>query len=296
MSIISSTFALKLPMLAADHLGFFKDAGLDVEFVKTTGSRAQFEELYAGKIDLAHTAVDNVVGRAVDEPGRAKIVQVASLGNDQLAVGGVGIERVEDVRGRTVGVDAPDSGYAFALFRLLENHGLTADDYELAAVGGPGLRLEGLQSGELQIGLLNPPLARRAEASGMKVLDKVANHFPGYPSISTAVGTDQSRLDRSELIAYSVALGHAVKWADDPANRERAIELVAKDRDCDLGMAEQLYEEELDLREVGCPTVEQTRAGIKLVADLRADFTGATIPDPEVYVAFDLMEEIDRNL
>lgn len=284
-TITVSTFALQLPLLATLHAGFVRDEGLEVNYVAARGSQAQLAALLAGDLDVAHTAADNVIGRAVDAPGRIRICHVATLGNDQLAVAAPGITTWEDVRGRSVGVDAADSGYAFVLYRMLEDRGIERDAYAVAAVGGPGDRIEGLLEGDLAIGLLNPHVASRAEQAGCRVLGKAADHVPGYPNLLSAIGPS---LDGPIAVAYSRALARGVRWADDPVNRDAAIGLLVRDRDCTEDVAARVYESEADLREVGCPTAEQAIASLETVATLRHEMTGV-YAGPNDYLATELM-------
>ena len=55
---------------------------------------------------------------------------------------------VDDLRGAVVGVDVPGSGFALALFTLLERRGLGRGDYEVVNLGSTPQRLQALLDGD----------------------------------------------------------------------------------------------------------------------------------------------------
>ena len=278
MHLRTSFFALQTPLLAAVREGFFADEGLEVSFERTVSSTAQLRQLADGEVDVAQTAADNIAGLAAGGTGGARIIHVADLGIDQLAVAGRGILEWQDVRGGRVAVDAAGSGYAFVLYSLLEEQGIGRDEYEIQAVGGPGPRFERLCDGRADVGLLNPYLAARARDQGLAVLARAADSFPGYPNLVLAVGDAAATERRPELRAYARAVDRGVRWAADERNASRAAELLMADRSCGEEEARELYESERALRSVVCPGPEEVLASLEVVADLRDRMGGGRAP------------------
>jgi ABC-type nitrate/sulfonate/bicarbonate transport system substrate-binding protein len=277
MKLTSSVFALPVPLLAASRQEFFGAEGLDVSYQPTTGSREQLAALLDGRIDVAHTAADNIIGLAERQPGRVRIVHVADLGLDQTVVAGRRIQGWDDVRGRRVAVDAPDSGYAFVLYRILRDQGIAPGQYERVTVGGPRLRFEALCHGDVDVGVLNPYYVRRAAESGLRALSHAGAWVRDYPNLTVATTARWARENPTEMRGYCRALSRAVAWAHDPSNRGRAVELLEQARGCDEREAEQLYEAERSLRTRACPTAREAVSGLEIVARLRSEIGGPKV-------------------
>jgi NitT/TauT family transport system substrate-binding protein len=282
-SIRTSVFVLQTPLLAAVAEGFFADEGVQVSFERTTGSDAQRRQLASGDIDVIQTAADNAIGPVVTGTADLRIFHVADLGIDQMVVAREGIESWEALRGGRVAVDSAGSGYAYVVYSMLDERGIAPGEYEALSVGGPGPRFEHLCNGTADVGLLNPHMAARARDRGLSVLARCADSFPGYPNLTLAATETTVRDRRPELAGFGRAVDRGVRWAHDPANAGRAIELLMADRSCGEGEARELYESERALRAVPHPTPEQVRDGLDLVTRLRERMGGGYLPVDAYY-------------
>src|SRR6202046_5932999 len=96
--------------------GFFAEGGIAVEIQGTPNSVTQMTDFSQGKFDIAMTAVDNIVAY-VEGQGEAPIGPqpdfVAVMGSDSSflsLVAAPGIKTYEDLRGKTLSVDARTTG------------------------------------------------------------------------------------------------------------------------------------------------------------------------------------------
>ncbi len=81
------------------------------------------------------------------------------------------IKSYDDLRGKTVVVDAPDTAYALLLYKMLEIKGLKKSDYIVKPVGGSFRRYEVMvQDSNNAASMLNPPFSIRAINDGLKSL------------------------------------------------------------------------------------------------------------------------------
>ncbi|HET9471711.1 MAG TPA: ABC transporter substrate-binding protein, partial [Usitatibacter sp.] len=118
----SSNWAL----FAAQEQGYFRREGVEVELLSAPGSAEQMRRLMDGRIDIALTALDNVVayreGQAA-APGDADrdIVAVFGVnrGGRSTLVAAPRIAAIAQLEGEPVGVDALATGYAFVLEEML---------------------------------------------------------------------------------------------------------------------------------------------------------------------------------
>ncbi len=268
------TFGQPLAAVAAQRLGLFEREGLEVEYALTHASTEQVRQLLAGDWDLAHTAVDNVMAYVDAENVDLFVFMVLELGLGQKLVLRPGLRSYDDLRGQDVGVDALTTGYAFVLRKMLALHGLAEGDYRLLSVGGTGERATALIEGHIAGTLLAPPHEERAVRAGCTLLDPAARYFPMYPSITGAATRRWAQEHRGELEAYVRALYAGERWAADPSNRDRAIELLAADRGVDRDRAARQYDLEEQDRGLALPSLAQTREAIGVVGRLRREMTG----------------------
>lgn len=101
-----------LPLLAAMQAGEFAAQGLNIEVQHTPNSDEQRAGLPAGLFEIAHAAVDNAVA-LIESGADAVIVCGGDAGlNDFIVRPEIG--GFEDLRGKLLAVDAPNTAYALA--------------------------------------------------------------------------------------------------------------------------------------------------------------------------------------
>ncbi len=255
-------------LVAADHGGHFAAESLAVELTQARGSAPQIDALLAGEFDLAHTAADNVVMRIDRDEADLTVVLVAELGIAQRLVVRPEISSIADLRGRALGVDAVESGYATLLYAMLERRGLARDAYRPVSVGGTAQRLDALLDGTIAGAMLAPPHDIRALAAGARIVASASEDFPGYPALTVAARRTWARAHQDLVGRYCRALLRGARWAADPGNRARVIDLLAAAGDSPEA-AIATYEAEARAREVAAPTLAQARAAIARVVELR---------------------------
>jgi ABC-type nitrate/sulfonate/bicarbonate transport system substrate-binding protein len=269
-----NTFSQVTSLLAAQHRGFLEEEGLALDVEIAVGSRPQMEGLLSGRYDLVHTNADNVMRFRAAGHSDLSIVLVLDTGIAQKLIVAPDITDWADLRGRPVGVDAPDSGYAFVLYELLRLHGLERGDYEVVPLGATGFRLEGLQRGEIVAGLLSHHHEATAVDEGFRILIDTQAHFGGHPGVTVATTTSWAEDDADALQGYTRALLRAADWAVDPAHRDEVVELVAEARGVDEARARRIVEIEAASRTSVVRTVEDAERSLAETASLRARYTG----------------------
>lgn len=143
-------------LVLASELGFFADAGLDVQLVEF-GSLGDARRAYeVGQVDgLCTTLVELLVAREVSGRDlRVSDVLDWSDGADRL-VGRAELTSVADLRGRKVAVEIASLG-VYVLARALEREGLGLRDVTLVPRDQRGMR-EALLQGEVDAIVTYPP-------------------------------------------------------------------------------------------------------------------------------------------
>jgi ABC-type nitrate/sulfonate/bicarbonate transport system substrate-binding protein len=247
-------FAPTLPLIAADRLGLFAEERLAVSFAQVTSSTQQFQSLRSGEYDLALTSPDNVANYRLNTSNALgeRLPVTGFIGSDagmNLVVATVpGISAPEDLRGASVAVDAPNSGFAYVLYAILGEHGLERDgDYQVVSVGGIPLRYQALLDGEQQAALLSNGFEARAAAQGLRLFDGVRSVADPYLGTVFAALEPWLKQHKRAAAAFTRAYLKALRWSLDPANREQALTLLTTALpDTDRTLAEEIYRVHLD--------------------------------------------------
>src|SRR5919107_5281264 len=200
------TFTPSVLLSVARRLGVLAEHGLgDVEEVAVQSSPGQFRSLLAGELDVALTSPDNVLAYRFDSAnplGRlcdARIVSAVDRGMGLALYGRPGLD-AERLRGATVGVDVPTSGFALALYALAESLGVGRDDYELVTLGSTPQRLRALLAGDCDATMLNAGNELFAEQAGCVVLPLAGEVCAPYLGTVVAV-TDPAQLAAARALA-----------------------------------------------------------------------------------------------
>src|SRR5258708_75645 len=161
------------PIWVAKEKGLFAKNGLDVKLTPTPSSVFQLTNLIEGKFDIAMTAIDNLIAYREGQ-GEAKVDGpdlIAFMGCDNGFLRLVAVPEIrtlDDLRNKTVSVDARTTGYAFVLFEMLERGGLRLDrDYNGGRAGGVLQRFQALMEKKHDATLLLSPFELQAEAKGL---------------------------------------------------------------------------------------------------------------------------------
>lgn len=274
-------FSALLVTRAANAGGHFAAHGLDVAEEAVTSSRAQFESLLAGAYDLVLTSPDNVLAYRMD-PGNplgathdVRILAAVDRGLGLSLVGAPGVRTREDVRGRTVAVDVPGSGFAFTLYRLLATAGLRRDaDYRVEPAGTTPRRREALLTGKYAATMLGAGHDVAAVRAGCHRIARATELVRPY--LGTVVAGFGPWLDAhgDVVAAFLAAWRAAAAEVVDPARRPdtlRAIEERLRLRGPD---AEEFY------AVLGSPDEGLSidgavdAAGLAAIARLRAEHAG----------------------
>jgi ABC-type nitrate/sulfonate/bicarbonate transport system substrate-binding protein len=274
-----------LPNFAAEANGFFKNRGIVVETVFTANSEQQRAGLASGEYDIAHAAVDNAVAMVDVAKEDIAIFMGLDEGFNKLVVQ-PGIKSYEDLRGKTLGVDAPDTAFALVAYEMLRLNGLKPGDYKVQPVGATQSRLDAMKDGKIDFAMLNLPFNIFAQRAGLAIIDDPKQVIAAYQSTGGFVLRGWATKNRDVFIRYIAAYIEGLRWALDPANRAAATQLLVKRMDLTPDIAEACINQILDPKTGFTKDAKLTHDGMTMLLTLRASFTGEKDRDlsPDRYI------------
>jgi ABC-type nitrate/sulfonate/bicarbonate transport system substrate-binding protein len=219
-----SNFAI----FAAQHKNLFAKHGVTVELLNTPNSDVLRDGLAKGNHQIAHAAVDNAVAMAELAKADIAIVLGGDNGFNRIVVQPE-INSYQELRGKPVVVDAPNTAYALLLYKVLKDSGLNRGDYTVRPVGGTPARLEAMTKDKANAaaGVLNPPWSFRAFEAGLKDMGSAAEAIGAYQAGGAFVMRDWAKANSDTLVRYIRAYVEgchrltwiASRWATRPTRR-----------------------------------------------------------------------------
>jgi ABC-type nitrate/sulfonate/bicarbonate transport system substrate-binding protein len=295
--------ASNLPIWLAMDKGLFAKHGLEVKLDRTRGSEAQIKDMMAGKYQIASTSIDNIIGYTEGQ-GPIKIDNF-----DMVAFMGVHsglnsvvtrpeIKTYADIKGKPVAVDAPNTGYAFVLFRILENNGLKyKQDYTVLAVGGGPDRLAAMKEGKAVAAVLSAPNDVDAKEAGFNILADAAAELGGYQGSAYGVRRGWAKANEKTMISFIQAIVEAHNHIF--TNKDEAIAVLkARVKGLDDKEANTVYTSLTSGKGGLNRKAEINLAGVKTVLSLRGQYAEPkkTLTDPAKYIDMSYYEKATKGM
>lgn len=292
-------FSTSVVIRIAQDAGHFADQGLEVTEHAVASSRAQFASLLAAEYDLVMTGPDNVLAYRFDpanplgRTGDVRILAGLDRGLGLSLIGAPGIGGLDDLRGRAVAVDVPDSGFAFVLYRLLSDGGLAPGvDCRIIAAGATPRRRDALLAGEFAATLLNAGHDVAAVHAGCVRLGRAVDTIS--PFLGTVLAGDGAWIDANRDIVrrFCTAWAAAAGVVADPAERDVALAVVRTQLGLSAAAADDHYKTLISPDEGVIADGRLDMAALAQVARLRAQHgrLGGVAPEPTALLESGLVD------
>jgi NitT/TauT family transport system substrate-binding protein len=202
--------AATTPFFVAMKQGYFKDAGLNVNYVTLSGGSTSMDAaMTSSAIDvgigggsqwLSDLAKGGVTGKIIGE--------IAD--NNYVILGADGITNVQQLKGKMFGILNYNTGDHLYSKAVLQHFGVQPNDVTWLAIGNPGGRLAALKAGKIagtEMPLTNLPV------EDTKRIIIGAEDSP-FPFVSNAIFARQAFLasNKSALQKFVAAIGKGSDW------------------------------------------------------------------------------------
>jgi ABC-type nitrate/sulfonate/bicarbonate transport system substrate-binding protein len=287
---VMSGSGFHIPTYVAMDKGFYKEEGLDARFVLLTGG-AQVKAGLAGSLDFV--PIPSGGAQAALRGAPIRFVVGEALKSQWVIVARPEIAKPEDLKGKTVGYGRQGAAdYDEGAAVLLRNFKMApGKDYKVISFPGEVERVAALINGDIAAGLISVPHVPKAVNAGMKVLLRTGDY------ISRAGGTiwvlkDYAEKNPETVKKFVRAIAKAVTYFRE--NRDGSIPILRNhlgiDNDRDAGI---IWDQVNNAFGAEIPAdlfkhiLESRRKTMIAAKQWAAD---KPLPDPEQYVARDLLE------
>jgi NitT/TauT family transport system substrate-binding protein len=190
------------PFYVAESEGFYKAEGFDVTFEHGYTSQLM-PLLLAGKLDyVVGDAEDAVLARAAGQKVKYVLAMYQRLPVAIFSLADKKINKVADLKGKTLGYAGPYGSSYYALLATLSKNKLTDKDLTLQAIGFT--QLESVKSGKVDaaVGFINnEPLVLRRSGVAVNTLDVSAF----YPMVGNGMIATEKTLKDAEMVKKVLA-------------------------------------------------------------------------------------------
>lgn len=228
------------PLAVAQALGFFEEEGLAVELVREGSWATIRDKVAVGALDGAHMLAPMALAAegevlaplALNQNGSAVTVSTTLA----ATVGAAGEGLAEAVAARrasgqgplTFAVVFPQSMHNYLLRDWLAKSGVDPDRDVRIVVIPPPRMVEQMRAGAVDGFCVGAPWNAVAEAEGLgRILVTASQLWAGGPDKVLGVRSELALHRSDELRACLRAVMRGAAWADDPANREDLIAILA---------------------------------------------------------------------
>lgn len=170
------------PMWVAKEQGLFEKHGVDVDLVYIANSATVTPALLSGEIQSAILAGGSIIDASLAGSDLV-IIGVAVNMLPFSLFGQPNIQRVEDLRGKTIGVTQFGSSIDFSARQTVKKFGLEPDkDVAIVQLGGTPETMAGMKAGAVQAVVTGPPNSLTLKKLGMRELVNLADLGIPYPT------------------------------------------------------------------------------------------------------------------
>jgi len=236
----------RLPFLAAEKEGFFKDHGISFKFVSQPNNLTGTQGMAATKAEVGYlSTTTEVQGSQAGQTypffcGGIKVLQTTLIADTKsklpsMADGASWQDVLRALKGKKIGIQTPvGSGLQILFAAALKEAGLGPNDVTYVNLGGTPTTVEAaLKNGSVDVAQINPPGTQLLQT---KKYGKQLIYMPDGPDVyktyygSGMVGNPTWLKDHPDTAkAFCDAYAEGLKWVQDSANTEEAATMLSKD-------------------------------------------------------------------
>jgi len=158
-----------LPLTVTERLGYFKEAGLDVEISDFAGGAKSLQALIGGSADVVTGSFDHTIQMQAKNQSITALVQLGRFPGFALALRkdkAANYTGPKDLKGMKIGVTAPGSSTNMFVNNLLAKEGLKPTDVSIVGVGTGAGAVAAMEKGELDAISNLDPVLTQLESTG----------------------------------------------------------------------------------------------------------------------------------
>jgi NitT/TauT family transport system substrate-binding protein len=205
--------------------GYFKNHGLDVEFVQLRGDADVVRALLADQLDSAEFSAGPAFV-ANDRGANIIIVGSSMIGYPYALYVRKDINSWEELKGKTFGVSAPGSTPDLIAREMIKRKGVDPNSINIANVGGTSGRIKALAGGKIDATAASSEYLPEQDKLGIKALGLASEIVPEWPRFM--IGIQKKVIEKQRADAVKFLAGYIEGLSYAMSHRDEALALGAK--------------------------------------------------------------------
>jgi ABC-type nitrate/sulfonate/bicarbonate transport system substrate-binding protein len=286
-----------LPFFIGLKKGLYAKEGIQVDLVSIGRADVQLQALVAGELHFANINADNVIVWNERTNGNLKVAAGSSNAAPYLLIGAKSIRKIDDLKGRRLGVASLTGGATSILLSYMKSKGLIHPrDFSLALIaGGTPARLSALESNAIAGAVLGIPFADVAVDKGFTKLGDTTEVISNYQFNNININPAWAEKNRPAVVKFIKGHIQALRWIyDHPADaadfltKEFGLQAPYARRGIDYYTKNKVYPLNGDV----------TLSGLKVNIEVQAQdgIIKGSLPPPEKYVDLSYLREAQKEL
>lgn len=236
-----SGYSRRPPHVVADAKGFFAKEGLEVEFHTAKLAPQHNAEMAAGKWNMTLSSADTMIARSTRDGVDYVLFMQAEEGLGAYLVGQKGYTRVEELRGKLLAADPGDSNLDLIRMKIMREHGMTENDYDVEIIGNTPERAKAFRAGKVEAAMLTPPSSDKVMAEGGVLLASAEDYVPDWPLACGWGLRSWVEDNRALVVRFIRAWAASTDWLLARENKQETIDLLMSQEGLTLERAEHAY-------------------------------------------------------
>lgn len=222
---LSSVNIAFLPVYVTQEKGFFKDEGLDVQFVMFNSGSTNLQSLMGGDIQMMGSAfVETLGGRAAGFDIK-NFWGICNLMPFEL-YSHANFRSLKEAKGKRFAISRYGSLTDFLTRATLQHHGVDPKEVTILQIGSTPARFAALAAGAVDASVVWFPVTEIAKGQGYRKLFDLKDIFPEWPYETFAARESWLAKERGDVTKFLRAYQRGVKHTWD--NKDDAVRAMRK--------------------------------------------------------------------
>lgn len=188
--------------------GYFKDAGLDVEFKFFQAAQPMAVAIASGDVDFGVTAIS---GGLINLAQKGAIRVVGGALQEEKGIDGQfvlaskkaydsGLKSVADLKGRRFGITQTGSSFHYMASKMAKAEGVASKDVRFVPLQKVGAIIGALKSGQIDAWSIVPHIAKAlAKNPNIEIIGRVGDYIPNY-QVTTVFTSEKNATGKRDLV------------------------------------------------------------------------------------------------
>jgi len=199
--------------------GYFKDAGLDVEFKFFKAAQPMAVAIASGDIDFGVTAIS---GGLINLAGKRAIKVIGGALEEEKGIDGQmilaskkaydnGLKSPANLKGHSFGITQTGSSFHYVAHKIAQKEGFLVSDIKLKPLQKVGAIIGALKSAQIDSWSIVPHIAKAlAKSPKIEIIGRVSDYIPNY-QVTTVFTSAKNAKNKPKLVkAFLKAYSHGV--------------------------------------------------------------------------------------